>query len=129
VVFDPDVALNVGENFTFAITGGNTGASWGVDPFTGQLSVVNGNTAAMRFPDGTAASPGFFNLTVTVQDAGTQHRISPDPQQHGVGRIGDQQVLQVDGQVNGQVNGQVDGQCGGELHGRSRPGIGTGEGF
>lgn len=63
-VVDLDLALNVGENETFAITGGNAGGTFGVQPGTGQLFIANNNTAAFQF-----GQPP-FNLTVSVTDAG-----------------------------------------------------------
>ncbi|MBO0698761.1 MAG: cadherin domain-containing protein, partial [Zavarzinella sp.] len=50
-----------GDSFTFAITGGNTGGAFAIDPNTGQITVA---TAA-------AVIGGPFSLTVTATDNGT----------------------------------------------------------
>jgi VCBS repeat-containing protein len=57
---DPDA----GQSHTFAITAGNTGAAFAINPGTGQLTVAN--SAALNI--GTTPS---FSLTVQVTDNGT----------------------------------------------------------
>jgi len=56
----------VGENFTFAIAAGNTDTAFAVDTGTGQIFVANADANAFRF----ATGPRWFNLTVSVTDAG-----------------------------------------------------------
>jgi hypothetical protein len=66
-VADPDLALNVGENMTFTLLGGNTDGTFALNPVTGELSVAFAFANAFRAPpDG----PGWFNLTIGVTDAG-----------------------------------------------------------
>lgn len=63
-VTDPDIALNIGESETFAITAGNTGGTFAIAPLSGQIYVANNNTPAFQFQ----RPP--FNLTISVTDAG-----------------------------------------------------------
>jgi VCBS repeat-containing protein len=58
---------NAGDTFTYAITAGNTGGAFAINPNTGQLTVAN--NAALNF-EATASFP----LTVTVTDAGSLSR-------------------------------------------------------
>ena len=66
-VFDADTAVDVAppEAFTFAIAGGNTLSTFGINSATGQLSAIALTTALVY---STTASP--FQLNVSVTDAG-----------------------------------------------------------
>lgn len=63
---DPDTRLPVGERLTFAIAGGNTGGTMGIDAATGQIFVANNATSAIQYNSGASV----FNLQVNVTDAG-----------------------------------------------------------
>jgi hypothetical protein len=63
-VDDADLALNIGENETFAIIAGNVGNTFAVSPLTGQIYVANNSTSAFQL-----GSPP-FNLTISVTDGG-----------------------------------------------------------
>lgn len=65
-VDDPDTRLSVGERLTFAIVGGNTDATMGIDPSSGQIYVANNATAAIQYNGGANS----FSLQVNVTDAG-----------------------------------------------------------
>lgn len=65
-VDDPDTLLAVGESLSFAIIGGNTDSTLGIDPVNGQIYVANNATAAIQYNGGANA----FNLQVNVTDAG-----------------------------------------------------------
>ena len=60
VASDPDA----GDTLTYAITGGNTGGAFTINPSTGEITV--NNSAALDFE----TTPS-FNLTVAVTDSGT----------------------------------------------------------
>ena len=68
-VSDPDFALGLGENATFAITAGNADTTFAVVPSTGQLYVLNNGTAAFQYPVSLPYVPT-FNLTVSVTEKG-----------------------------------------------------------
>ena len=61
LVADLDIALGVGEALTFAITAGNTGGAFSINPATGQVTVE----ASINFPSA-------FNLTITSEGQGHQ---------------------------------------------------------
>lgn len=65
-VDDPDTRLSVGERLTFAIVGGNTDATMGIDAATGQIFVADNATAAIQYNGGANS----FSLQVNVTDAG-----------------------------------------------------------
>jgi hypothetical protein len=66
-VSDADVPLNIGENLTFALLAGNRDGTFALNALTGELAAVNATADAFRAPP---TGPGFFNLTVSVTDAG-----------------------------------------------------------
>jgi len=67
-LIDPDLSLNIGENFTFTMGAGNTDNTFAINSLTGQIYVLNNNTPSFVYP---ANGPGpIYNISITVTDAG-----------------------------------------------------------
>ena len=65
VVVDPDLALNIGEHFTFSIYSGNNDTTFAINSNSGQIYVLNNNTPSFQY-----VANAYFLLTINVTDAG-----------------------------------------------------------